>query len=228
VFYILRRPPQAKVGSRRSIMRLPIFISTLTAAHESRAGQLDRVLQDAFYCAGSLLLPRYSMDVTFDGHNAHVRLAVEQANGVLKNPKFLDSIAAHPKFDMCDAPPTVIAGLIRTSALAFQIKLFRPRSLIDRIRYRKTFAYMDRRFPATLFLNEKKLDREVADVAATIVHESIHGLDNTESRYSFGHGDDSPNGKENTAPYWIGTRAYEFLTHRSGASPPSVAEVRER
>jgi len=166
------------------------------------------------------------MQVAYAGTHPVVKAAVEQANRMLRDPAFLDEIASHPKFDMSDAPPAVIAGLMRTSALKFTVETFSPRGFY-RIKYRKTFAYTDSRHPNKLFLHAQKLDREIADVAATIIHEGIHALDDAENRYSFGHGDNSPSGKENTAPYWIGSRAYQILSGRAGVAAPSIEEVSE-
>jgi hypothetical protein len=166
------------------------------------------------------------MQVEYTGDHPIVREAVTEANRLLKDQSFLEEIAARPTFDMSTASPATIAELIRSSSLRFVVQLFSPRG-VNKVRYRKTFAYTDGRYPNTLFLNEAKLDREMADVAATIIHEAIHALDDSEPGYQFGHGSNSPRGKENTAPYWIGNRAYQLLTAGEGTTAPSVDEVEE-
>jgi hypothetical protein len=166
------------------------------------------------------------MRIIYIGEHSVVKDAVADANRVLRDEAFLNQIASHSNFDMSTVLPAAIADLIRSSTLDFVIKLFSPHG-IDALRYRNTFAYTDDKMPNTLFLNEKKLNREVADVAATIIHEGIHALDEADTNHRFGHGNNSPRGKENTAPYWIGNRAYQILTQRVGAAAPSLEEIEE-
>lgn len=99
--------------------------------------------------------------------------------------------------------------------------------MFKNIKYRKTFAYTDGRFPNTLFLNFKKLDREIEDIAATIIHESIHALDDAEATYTFGHGNNSSAGKDNTAPYWIGNLAYRILKNNQNAPLLAFDQIEE-
>ena len=160
------------------------------------------------------------MKIIFNEDIAAVKSATDKSNDLLKNAEFYKAIANHPNFDLSTASPAIIAGLLDKSDLEFKVEIFYP-SILQAIKYRKTFAYSDERYPNTLFLNFKKLDREVEDIAATIIHESIHALDEVDEEYSFGHGNNSSVGKENTAPYWIGNLAYQILKANPGA--PSLA-----
>ena len=151
------------------------------------------------------------MTIIFNEHNASVSKAVIMTNALLTDEPFLDQIARHPSFDFSNATPQIVAELIRLSTLEFHVELFYPNLLNRLTKYRKTLAYTDKRFPNTLFLNVRKLNRSSESIAATIVHESIHALDTEATEYSFGHGNNSSVGKQNSAPYWIGNLAYRIL-----------------
>ncbi|MGZ0016802.1 hypothetical protein [Yeosuana sp. AK3] len=156
------------------------------------------------------------MKILFNENLAGVKSATDKANELLKNDEFYKTISDHPSFDLSTASPKIISELLKKSDLEFKVEIFYPNAF-QSIKYRKTFAYTDSRFPNTLFLNFKKLDREIEDIAATIIHESIHALDDAEENYTFGHGNNSPKGKHNTAPYWIGNLAYQILKNNPNA-----------
>lgn len=160
------------------------------------------------------------MKIIFRDRLPIVEEAVNKANRLLNNEEFFKGIASYGVFDMSTASPDIIANLMKQSKLEFKVALFRP-SIFQAIRYRKTFAFTDERYPDTVFLNVQKLDREVEDIAATLIHESIHALDDSIDAYEFGHGDNSPVGKESTAPYWIGGFAYRMLKGNPSAPLPS-------
>ena len=141
--------------------------------------------------------------------------SVEMANELLKNSEFFQAIYEHNTFDYSDTTPAIISDLMKGSDLKFKVTTFHPHWLEG---YGRTLAYTDSRFSNTLFLNDKKLNRDPEEVAASIIHESVHALDDDKSNnYRFGHGDDSPIGKENSAPYWIGNLAYQMLVGNSEA-----------
>jgi len=50
-----------------------------------------------------------------------------------------------------------------------------------------------------------------ADILELLTHELVHILDAEDKVHSFGHGNNKPQGKENTAPYWIGS----FIAEKS-------------
>lgn len=150
------------------------------------------------------------MRIIFKDNHPKILEATEMANSVLINQMFYNKICEKESFDLSTASPQIIAALIAESNLEFKIELFYP-SNWDAIKYRKTLAYMDGRFPDTLFINLRKLDRSAESIAATIIHESLHALDNEAVDFTFGHGNNSSKGKENTAPYWIGNLAHKIL-----------------
>lgn len=158
------------------------------------------------------------MQVVFFGSNDRVAQAVAAANKLLANDEFFERIRSHDAFSMATASPRQIADLMQGSAARVEVQLYKSRWPLS-----KALAYEDARYPNTVFLNSRRLDRSTASICATFIHECVHALDSSEPGLRFGHGDNNPNGKENTAPYWIGDLAYELI---SGA-PPVYAQVFE-
>lgn len=143
-------------------------------------------------------------------NNTLIQEAVNQSNRILNNPDFYIAIAQHEAFDMSNLSPKQIAEMLQLSSLKFEIRLFDPQGLKG-LKYRKTFAYTDKDYPNTLFLNKDKLNRKSEEIAKTIVHEAVHALDNAEDKGRFGHGNNRSEGKKNTAPYWIANLAYTMF-----------------
>lgn len=157
------------------------------------------------------ILNSLTMRIIFEETNRRVTRATEMANRLLGDNDFFQQISEHLSFDFSTASPAQIASLIQNSNLQFHVDLFYPNLLDSLLKYRKTLAYTDKRWPNTLFLNIRKLKRSPESIAATIIHESIHALDREAIDYTFGHGNNSSVGKENSAPYWIGNLAYKIL-----------------
>ena len=158
------------------------------------------------------------MQVVCNTNELTVVKACELANSLLRRPDFYVGIAAHPNFDIdrggkrALVTPTQVADILRTTTLAFSVKLFTPPWYLRWTKYLRTQAYTDPGIPDTLFLKSYWIRNEAPTagyVAATILHECVHAAD---TAGEFGHGDNSPAGKENTAPYWIGSYANSLLT----------------
>jgi hypothetical protein len=149
------------------------------------------------------------VQISFQELHPHVIKAVGFANQLLNDPMFYSNIAAKGHFDLSTASAAVVAEVLQSSNLVFAVELFYPNLLT--FKYRKTLAYTDSRFPNRLFLNFKKLNRTAESIVATIIHESVHAVDDATQMYTFGHGNNSAVGKENTAPYWIGNLAHSML-----------------
>lgn len=62
--------------------------------------------------------------------------------------------------------------------------------------------------PGEVYINVRKINqRSIQDYVNTLVHESCHVL-------GYGHGSNSPKGKENSVPYWLGAQAEEWAKGR--------------
>jgi len=63
-----------------------------------------------------------------------------------------------------------------------------------------------------VFLVQRRLDRSIAALVNTLVHEYIHVVDGhiEPELQNFGHGENKRQGNEDTAPYWIGDHAENY------------------
>jgi len=146
------------------------------------------------------------MTVTFPGTEANVVNAVARTNQLLQDAAFFTAIGQHPAFDRSTATPKQIADLLQQSATTITVVLYKSKWPLS-----KALAYEDHRFPDKVFINSRRLKRSLGSICATIIHECVHAIDAADENLRFGHGDNNPNGKENTAPYWIGDLAYEMV-----------------
>jgi hypothetical protein len=156
------------------------------------------------------------MNVIFSETDANVTAAVNRTNLLLKDATFFDRIRRHDRFDMSTATPRQIADLMETSNATVEVELY-----TSRWPWSKALAYEDSRYPNKVFLNSRRLNRSIASICATIVHECVHALDASAPNLRFGHGDNNPNGKENTAPNWISDLAYEMVAGK----PAELAQL---
>lgn len=160
------------------------------------------------------------MIVTFPGTNKNVVNAVTRCNQILQDPAFFDLIRQHPAFDRSTATPAQIADLMQRSTSAVTVELYTPKWL-----WSKALAYEDHRYPNKVFLNARRLSRSLGSLSATIIHECVHALDAEDEALRFGHGDNNPNGKENTAPYWIGDLAYVMISGKTAELAQLFADM---
>jgi hypothetical protein len=143
--------------------------------------------------------------VEFDGNWQIVVDATMHANQLLGDPTFYARIREHLQFDYTNVSPRDIANLMEQAALTLRVRLYKSFPLSP------VLGYEDRRFPDDVFLNTRKLDRSMASIVGTILHEAVHAVD-ARSPLDFGHGRNSSAGKDNSAPYWIGNLAISMVS----------------
>lgn len=146
--------------------------------------------------------------IIYSGTNISVTKAAQKANELLQDNNFFQQIATHGKFDMSSATSTEVADVLKNAKFQMMIELYYPPNPLS-----KALAYDDPIHPLTIHLNARRLNRSIASICATIIHESVHAADAMESSFHFGHGDNSSNGKGNTAPYWIDNLAYSIVSN---------------
>lgn len=145
------------------------------------------------------------------GNNPTLKYAVTLANELMESQRLADAVNEIEKFDMTE-PPEHVSGF-KVWKLAKQthdkhsvyVKIYYPWW-----RFSKAYGYFTPKRPFDINLNGYKLNRSPQSFVGTLVHELIHMADNLSPLY-FGHGDNSPIGKENTAPYSIGSLAANLL-----------------
>lgn len=140
------------------------------------------------------------MQVVYDGKNEKVKECVEFINDLFDSDFFYKSVADKDSFTHTDYEPSIVAALMKEDGNQTIVKLYKSFNP-----WTKANAYVSPKYRNTLFLNTRKLWRNNEDIINTIVHECVHVVDFSENgKTDFGHGDNYSNGKENSAPYWIG------------------------
>lgn len=142
--------------------------------------------------------------------------AVVLANEIINSISFRAAMQSRSSFDMSNASPAHVMGELEefNRLHCISVVTYRPW-----YRWSKAYARFQPSRPHTVQLSSRKLQRHsdsginAASLVGSIVHEFIHLVDNF-SPMSFGHGNNNPTGKENTAPYWAGRKAKELIVKR--------------
>lgn len=141
-----------------------------------------------------------------------VNAAVKFCNEMLLNPDihlhdFLQDIESK-EFNMTEASGDYIAKKL----LWFIQQEHRINIVFYRSRnpWSKAYGYYTKARPFDININTRRMNRTTASFVATFIHEMIHAIDGLDMVYDYGHGDNSSAGKQDTAPYWIGTLASKY------------------
>jgi hypothetical protein len=155
-----------------------------------------------------------AIHISYDGarNMRPVQKGVAIANDLLRNDDFYRRIMQLPPFDMANVTPDVVAGLMRHSRFTMSVTLYYALSPL-----KNYDGYDDLNDPSIIHLNAWKTDRSPASICNTIIHSCVHAVNALYRQYSFGHGDMSCIGKENTAPYRIGALAEQMASHDNTA-----------
>ncbi len=137
--------------------------------------------------------------IIYKGQIKKVREAVDRANALLSDDRFYGAISDQGTFDIADAPAGVIARLIRTTEMDVR--------LITYIGSPRVHGYDDRDNPDLIHLNIFRADWTLGGIVNTIIHQIVHAVNDLHREYNFSHGDRTVEGKQNTAPFWIGNHA---------------------
>lgn len=147
----------------------------------------------------------------------NIAKAVEVANRLLSDQVFLKEVAKKLTFDMSTASGAHISALIlRKSNIDVIVNLYYKR-------FSRALGYYNPGEYDQIYLNTKYY-RSVESYVNSFIHEFIHLIDDLDETQSFGHGSNSPGGKQNTAPYWIGNLA-EFHAVRLINAESSVKPI---
>ncbi|MFT5519627.1 MAG: hypothetical protein ACI9IA_000210 [Enterobacterales bacterium] len=134
--------------------------------------------------------------------NHNLNLAIERANHIVSSDEFYDGIIVKDSFDMATCKGSHIVNQMRDFKMAVNVKVYFPKFYFSR-----ALGFYDRREPFDINLNRRKLNRSVNSLTNTLIHEWVHMVDYFDNFHSYGHGDNKRQGKENTAPYFIGLMA---------------------
>lgn len=156
------------------------------------------------------------MKIIFNGKNDKINECVKFINELFedKNSEYISfwqEVESAPQFDYSTISSTAISEQLQNCNSSVTIRLYKPWW-----RFSKANAYVSGKYPNTLFLNKRKLYRNHESIVNTIFHECVHIADygDNDEKVTFGHGNNSSKGKENTAPYWIGKLAGQYFLHQ--------------
>ena len=130
--------------------------------------------------------------------------AIQVANSSAYKVKLKNNLNLIKSYDMSTAKPDYIHRKIFAVLENddIYVKIYYPRW-----KYSKAIGYFSPSNPRDINMNGYKLNRSKSQIVGTLYHELVHMADNVDMIKSYGHGDNSPKGKSNTAPYLIGSKA---------------------
>ncbi len=136
-----------------------------------------------------------------------VDVAIGLANAVTSHKGFYERIAAKTepfdaKFTDKEVTPAALAEILYSSPVIVNVKIKKA--------WRRVLGWTYLGKPENVYLNVRRLDRPVSEIASTLIHEWVHAVDATHP-LSFHHGNNKPAGKGNSAPYWIDKLAGEII-----------------
>jgi len=141
-----------------------------------------------------------------------VNAAVKFCNDILLNEQGLSyefyRRIREKHFDMSTAEGAHIAAKIEQFVGSLQhinVKFYKSRNP-----WSKAYGYHTKARPFDVNINTRRMNRTTGSFVATLVHELVHAVDGLDFVHDYGHGSNSSENKENTAPYWIGNLASEM------------------
>jgi hypothetical protein len=148
-----------------------------------------------------------------------LEIICERVNNLFSsNQDFWKEVLNHTDvFLMSNINGSMIHNFYFASNLVVSVDTFKSKWVFS-----KSNGYTKPSHPNLVFLNTRRFNRSEASIAATIIHETVHCLDNTLPDYHFGPGDNTytPE-KDACAPQWISNLAYKYL---SGGIPSEITD----
>jgi hypothetical protein len=134
--------------------------------------------------------------------------AASLAESILNNPEFHAEIVKESHFSYTDHTPFKVLHKIRVE---IEAKNGRRNELVSVDTYRPAWpwsAAIAKTVKGRISLNERKIpSMSELEYVGTLVHEFMHVI-------GYGHGNNSPKGKEQSVPYRVGKLAYLFAKRK--------------
>ena len=149
------------------------------------------------------------MKASYTGQNQKLRRAAAFVNRLDGTEAFWTDIRNKPDYDYTRLSSAEVHRRLRASDGTVRVKLWTPKPDT----YLKTVALTRKSSPWYIYYNTRKLDRLTSSMVNTIVHEFVHSVDyfdDGDDAIEMGHGGSSSVGKQDSAPYWIGSRAARY------------------
>ena len=148
--------------------------------------------------------------IIYRGKIKNIRQATAKANEILSDESFYDSIKARKEFDMADIPADLIAQLIKNTELEMRVVTY--------IGSPRVHGYDDRANPDLIHINIFRHDWTNGSIVNTMLHQVVHAVNDLNTDFNFSHGDNKSDGKQDTAPFWIGNHAEELTEQNHSVS----------
>lgn len=159
----------------------------------------------------------------------NIHEAVREANGLLWGQELYDKISERIKpFDFTtpdDLPPARIAERLKALNQTFTVIPW------DFERKVTTGAYTcstKLRNIIKVSKRKKHIKRSIPLIVNTIIHECVHALDCFTSEFLLKHGNNEREGKDQSAPYWIGDCAGKLITGTNTIFKNEIEVFREK
>jgi hypothetical protein len=142
---------------------------------------------------------------------SHENLLKIHAAAVLADQFFeseLHVILGKDKFTHTDETPEQVFNKIASNHkdMVIEILPWKPFN-----RWTAAIATTFKNKPGKVFINVRKINqRSVGDYVNTLCHEALHC-----APLNYGHGSNSPKGKENSVNYWLGAQSEEWAKSRT-------------
>lgn len=143
-----------------------------------------------------------------DTTNKQVIIVCQRVNDLFHSTNFWDEVAQHKElFHLGNIDGVTLRRFYEQSNVVVSVGTFRSRFPS------KSNGYTLPSMPNNMWLNTRHLNRSEASIGATVVHETVHCVDNTQPYYNFSHGDNSYNHtKDDCAPIWLADVGYKHLS----------------
>ena len=143
--------------------------------------------------------------IFYSGKDERIKRALSGIDQMFKRGVIRKLIYTKDKFEGSNCTPQILAGLVESFYTNSNVIIEEYKTPWWKRSNVLAYTTDSRR----IFINTRNLDRSDASIAGTIAHELIHCVDNQDIKYYFGHGDNSPINKGQTAPYWIGKKVMD-------------------
>jgi hypothetical protein len=143
-----------------------------------------------------------------DTDNKKIQIVCNRLNNLYQDHNFWGDVANHINhFHMANIDGKTLRKFFVDSTVVLKVGTYRSRFPS------RSNGYTTPSTPNNTWLNTRHLDRSEASVGATLSHESVHCVDNTQPYFTFGHGDNYNNpSKDDCAPNWLADLTYKHLS----------------
>lgn len=156
----------------------------------------------------------------YNGNIKVIEEATARANKLLDDENFYAKIKDKNNFDMATCTPREVSDYIKAIAplIDINVKTYRRR-------WSRALAYFTKSRPFDININSAKLNRSFGSIVATLIHEMVHMVDDQVKEHYFSHGDNSRKGKQNTAPYFIGSMSQGIVTGKENYNNEDFSKI---